>query len=83
MGSDAAQARLLGAYEIATHRAALTRAVYIVSVTSTGPREEVLYEFHQAIGDILEGVALTDLKLMHIDSDSVRQEVAWLRERKS
>lgn len=68
--------------ELISHRTAVIRAIYIVSVATNGPREEILMEFHQAVGDVLEGMALTDLDLTFINKDRVREEVAWLRERK-
>ena len=67
--------------EIIAQRTSTIRALYIVSVASNGPREEVLTEFHQAVGDVLEGVGISQLHLQHIDRAKVREEVAWLRER--
>lgn len=66
-----------------TQRLSLIRALYIASVASNGPRDEVHGEFHQAVGDILEGTTLPDLKLLYIDKNKVIEEVAWLREQKS
>ena len=60
-------------------RASIVRALYIVSVASNGPRDEILAEFHQAIGDTLEGIPLAQLQLTYIDKSKVREEVAWLR----
>lgn len=74
--------RIRSTMELITHRTAVIRAIYIVSVATNGPREEVLREFHQAVGDILEGMALTDLSLTYINKNKVKEEVAWLRERK-
>lgn len=74
--------RIRGTMELITQRTAVIRALYIVSVATNGPRDEVLVEFHQAVGDILEGMALTDLKLTYISKRKVREEVAWLRERR-
>lgn len=59
----------------------IIRALYIVSVASHGPREEILSEFHQALGDILEGVPLSQLNLNHISRHKVKDEVAWLQDR--
>lgn len=59
----------------------LIRALYIVSVASNGPQDEVTFEFRQAVGDVLEGMALEQLKLMHIDKECVSEEVKWLQER--
>ncbi len=64
-----------------TQRSSIIRALYIVSVASNGPRDEILAEFHQAIGDVLEGLALSQLKLSHIDRNKVKEELTWLRER--
>lgn len=73
--------RVARTMEMITRRTALIRAIYIVSVAVDGPRDEILAEFHQAVGDVLEGMALTDLNLTYINKDMVRTEVAWLRER--
>jgi len=64
-----------------TQRLSLIRAIYIVSVASNGPVDEVNKEFRQAVGDILEGMALPKLKLNYIDRAKVTSEAAWLRER--
>jgi len=74
--------RIRSTMELITQRTAIIRAIYIVSVATSGPRDEVLMEFHQAVGDVLEGMALTDLSLTYINKGKVREEVAWLRERK-
>jgi len=74
--------RIRSTMELITQRTAIIRAVYIVSVATNGPRDEILMEFHQAVGDILEGMALTDLNLTYINKGKVREEVAWLRERR-
>ena len=74
--------RIRSTMELITQRTAVIRAIYIVSVATNGPRDEVLMEFHQAVGDVLEGMALTDLSLTYINKGKVREEVAWLRERK-
>jgi len=74
--------RIRSTMELITQRTAVIRAIYIVSVATNGPRDEVLMEFHQAVGDVLEGMALTDLSLTYINKSKVREEVAWLRERK-
>lgn len=68
--------------DLITQRASIIRAMYIVSVAANGPRDEVLVEFHQAVGDVLEGVALSQLHLTYINRDKVRQEAAWLQERR-
>jgi hypothetical protein len=68
--------------ELITQRASIIRALYIVSVAANGPRDEILSEFHQAVGDVLEGVALPNLNLTYINKDKVREEAAWLRERR-
>ena len=68
--------------DLITQRASIIRAIYIVSVAANGPRDEVLVEFHQAVGDVLEGVALSQLNLTYINKDKVRQEAAWLQERR-
>jgi uncharacterized protein YegP (UPF0339 family) len=70
------------AAEMFTHRLSLIRALYIASVASNGPRDEVHDEFHQAVGDVLEGTALPNLKLLYIDKKKVIEEIAWLREQK-
>lgn len=68
-------------YELMTQRMSLVRALYIVSVASNGPPGEVTLEFRQAVGDVLEGMALEQLKLTYIDRDNVSDEVRWLQER--
>ena len=65
-----------------THRLSLIRALYIVSVANNTNHEAVLKEFHQAVGDVLEGMALKNLDLTHLDRDKVREEVSWLRQHK-
>jgi len=67
--------------DLVTQRASIIRALYIVSIATNGPRDEILNEFHQAVGDVLEGVALSGLNLTYIRKDKVREEAAWLRER--
>ena len=67
--------------ELITQRLSLIRAIYIVSVASNGPVDEVNKEFRQAVGDILEGMALPKLKLTYIIKGKISSEVAWLRER--
>lgn len=67
--------------DLITQRASIIRALYIVSVASNGPRDEILLEFHQAVGDVLEGVALSQLDLAYINKMKVKEEAAWLRER--
>jgi hypothetical protein len=74
--------RVLSVWELTTHRLSLVRALYIVTVASNGPREALDAEFRQAIGDALEGVALSLLTLNYIDRDKVREEASWLQERK-
>ena len=74
--------RIRSTLELISQRTSIIRAIYIVSVATNGPREEILMEFHQAVGDVLEGMALTDLKLTYINKSKVREEVAWLRERR-
>ena len=65
---------------ILTQRSSMIRALYIVSVASNGPRDEILAEFHQAVGDVLEGTGLSKLKLSYIDRGKVKEELSWLRE---
>lgn len=67
--------------EFLTQRLSLIRALYIVSVASGGPLEEVRREFHQAVGDVLEGLNLHNLNLIFIDKNKVHSEAAWLREK--
>jgi hypothetical protein len=67
--------------DLVTQRASTIRALYIVSVAANGPRDEILAEFHQAVGDVLEGVALHQLDLTYISKVKVREEAAWLRDR--
>lgn len=74
--------RVRASLDIFTQRMSLIRALYIVSVATNGPRDEILAEFHQAVGDILEGMALSKLELTLIDKDRVSEEAAWLHERK-
>lgn len=64
-----------------THRMSLVRALYVVSVASNGSPGDVTSEFRQAVGDVLEGMALEHLKLTLIDPVRVREEVRWLQER--
>lgn len=73
--------RYRSATDLITQRLSLVRALYIVSVASNGPVDEVTREFRQAIGDVLEGLPLHELKLSNIDINKVKSEVAWLRER--
>lgn len=68
-------------HDLVTQRASIIRALYIVSIAANGPRDEILSEFHQAVGDVLEGVALSGLNLTYISRDKVKEEAAWLRER--
>jgi hypothetical protein len=56
--------------------------LYIVSVATQGPREGIHLEFHQAIGDILEGMSLPMLNLTYIDKNKVREEAEWLQDRR-
>jgi hypothetical protein len=74
--------RVRASFELITQRASLIRALYIVSVATHGPRDVILQEFHQAVGDVLEGMAFSKLNLTYISKDKVREEAAWLRERK-
>lgn len=74
-------ARIVRSYEMVTQRMSIIRALYIVSVASNGPQDEVTFEFRQAVGDVLEGMALEQLKLTHISRKSVSDEVKWLQER--
>lgn len=69
-------------WDIATQRLSLIRALYIVSVATQGPRDEIQTEFHQAVGDVLEGMALPMLSLTYIQRDKVREEASWLQDRK-
>lgn len=73
--------RLQATYDLVTTRLSLIRALYIVSIASNGDRGEIRAEFHQAVGDIIEGMALSNLNLKHIDVDKVREEASWLQER--
>lgn len=68
--------------DLVTQRASIIRALYIVSIAANGPRDEILGEFHQAVGDVLEGVALSQLNLTFISKDKVREEAAWLRDKR-
>jgi hypothetical protein len=67
--------------ELLTQRLSLIRALYIVSVASGGPPDEIRREFHQAVGDVLEGINLPSLSLIFIDRTKVNNEAAWLREK--
>jgi len=67
--------------DLVTQRASVIRALYVVSVAANGPRDEILFEFHQAVGQVLEGVALSKLDLTHINKMKVREEAAWLQDR--
>jgi len=67
--------------ELITQRLSLIRALYIVNVSANGPVEGILYEFRQAVGDILGGTSLPNLNLTYIDKHKVSAEAAWLRER--
>jgi hypothetical protein len=75
--------RIRAAYEAATQRAGLIRALYVVSVATNGDRSRVLEEFYQAVGDVLEGTALQKLKLQLIDKNKVKDETQWLAEKKT
>lgn len=68
--------------DLVTQRASIIRALYIVSIAANGPRDDILEEFHQAVGDVLEGVALSKLNLTFILKDKVKEEAAWLRDRR-
>lgn len=67
--------------ELLTQRLSLIRSLYIVSVASGGPPDEIRREFHQAVGDVLEGINLPNLNLVFIDRNKVSNEAAWLREK--
>ena len=67
--------------DLFTQRLSLIRAIYIVSVASNAPVDDVNKEFRQAVGDILEGMALAKLNLTYIDKNKVSSEAAWLRDR--
>lgn len=67
--------------DLVTQRASVIRALYVVSVAANGPRDEILFEFHQAVGQVLEGIALSKLDLTYISKDKVREEAAWLQDR--
>lgn len=67
--------------ELLTQKLSLIRAIYIVSVASNGPPDDIRREFHQAVGDILEGLSLTNLNFNLIDRNKVYSEVSWLREK--
>lgn len=73
--------RYRSSVDLLTQRLSLIRALYIVSVAANGPPEDIKREFHQAVGDILEGMALPKLNLTYIDRHKVSAEAAWLRER--
>ena len=73
--------RVRASVDFLTQRLGLIRAIYIVSVASTGPREEIHQEFYQAVADVLEGVPLSKLKLAYIDKRKIKEELTWLRER--
>lgn len=77
-----ANVHLLRAWESVTQKLSTIRALYIVSVATNGPRDEIHAEFHQAIGDVLEGMALPTLNLTLIERRKVNEEAAWLQERK-
>ena len=68
--------------DLVTQRASIIRALYIVSIATNGPRDDILEEFHQAVGDVLEGVTLSQLNLTLIRKDKVREETAWLRDKR-
>lgn len=74
--------RVLSAWELTTQRLGLIRALFIVSVATNGPQDEINAEFKQAVGDVLEGMALPLLNLTYINKDKVREEASWLQERK-
>lgn len=65
-----------------TYRLSLIRALYVVSVASNAPRHLVNAEFHSALGEILEGMALTRIDLAHIDKRKVIEEASWLHSHK-
>lgn len=69
-------------WDLATQRLSLIRALYVVSVATQGPRDSVHMEFHQAVGDVLEGMPLPMLNLTYIDKNKVREEAEWLQERR-
>jgi len=75
--------RTRAAFELVTQRTSIIRALYIVSVAANGPREDILEEFHAAVGDILEGVPLSKLGLVYISKSKVLDEVKWLTDRSS
>jgi len=72
--------RIRNSLDFITRRLSLIRALYIVSIATNGPPEDVKEEFHRAIGDVLEGKTLAELQLAHINKDKVREEVSWLHE---
>jgi len=74
--------RVLAAWELTTHRLSLIRSLYIVSVAANGPRAEIDAEFRQAIGDVLEGMAIPLLSLTYLDKEKVREEASWLQDRR-
>jgi len=79
--ANAAPDRFSKSAELLTQRLSLIRAIYIVSVASNGPPDDIRREFHQAVGDILEGLSLPNLNLALIDRNKVHSEVSWLREK--
>lgn len=72
--------RLRNTVELITRRLSLVRALYIVSIAMPGSPDSIKEEFHRAVGDVLEGKTLADLKLSHINKEKVRHEVTWLQE---
>lgn len=77
----AANDRLRSSVDILTKRLSLIRALYVVSLATNGDRSEIMSEFYQAVADILEGVAMPQLKLRLIDAAKVKEESAWLRDK--
>lgn len=73
--------RIIRSHEMLTQRMSLVRALYIVTVATNGSSKELDAEFREAVGDVLEGVALDQLKLKLISRDWVGEEVKWLKER--
>lgn len=73
--------RVKSSVDLFVQRLSIIRAMFIVSIASNGPREEIHAEFHSAVGDLLEGVPLDKLNLTYIDRTKVREEIAWLRDK--
>lgn len=80
--SDPKYDRIRASFELVTYRLSLIRALYVVSVASNSPRHLVHAEFHQALGDILEGMALSRIDLSCIDKRKVIEEASWLHQHK-